>query len=69
MKISFQIHSDDDCDDECYITPEEVREFKSKSRLVYEKRMELREILQKRFAQFCVNGPAPRLLFQSDYAD
>ncbi|KAJ8967503.1 hypothetical protein NQ314_002818 [Rhamnusium bicolor] len=59
-------HSDDD--DECYITPEEVREFKSNNRQVFEKRQELRETLQKRFAQFCVNGPVPRLLVQTKYA-
>ncbi|XP_074031252.1 gametogenetin-binding protein 2-like isoform X2 [Leptinotarsa decemlineata] len=60
-------HSDDD-DEECYITPEEVREFKNNSRQVYEKRQELRETLQKRFAQFCVDGPVPRILLQTNYA-
>ncbi|CAG9763905.1 unnamed protein product [Ceutorhynchus assimilis] len=44
-------------DVECFITAEEVREFKSRSRQVYEKRRELRETLQKRFAQFCHQGP------------
>ncbi|KAL1490924.1 hypothetical protein ABEB36_011596 [Hypothenemus hampei] len=50
-----EVHSEDD--EECYITAEEVREFKSRSRQVYEKRRELRDTLQKRFAQFCHNGP------------
>ncbi|CAH0554591.1 unnamed protein product [Brassicogethes aeneus] len=62
-------HSDED-DSDCYITPEEVREFKSNSRQVYEQRQELRETLQKRFAQFCVNGPlqVPRLPIQAKFA-
>uniref|UniRef100_A0A6P7GCG2 Gametogenetin-binding protein 2-like n=1 Tax=Diabrotica virgifera virgifera TaxID=50390 RepID=A0A6P7GCG2_DIAVI len=60
-------HSDDD-DDECYITPEEVREFKNNNSRVYEKRLELRETLQKRFAQFCASGPVPRILLQTKYA-
>nr|CAI5828469.1 unnamed protein product [Callosobruchus analis] len=55
-------------DETCFITPEEVREFESNSRQVNEKRLELREMLQKRFAQFCVNGPVPRFLFQTKYA-
>ncbi|XP_066157364.1 gametogenetin-binding protein 2-like isoform X1 [Euwallacea fornicatus] len=64
----LEVHSEDD--EQCYITPEEVREFKSKSRQVYEKRRELRETLQKRFAQFCHNGSftVPRLLVQTKYA-
>ncbi|KAJ8967311.1 hypothetical protein NQ317_013780 [Molorchus minor] len=66
LQEMLESHSDDD--DECYITAEEVREFKSKSRQVFEKRQELREILQNRFAQFCVNGPVPRLLIQTKYA-
>lgn len=62
LQEMLEDHSEDD--EECYITAEEVREFKSKSRQVYEKRRELRETLQKRFAQFCHNG----LLVQSKYA-
>lgn len=69
LRFFFQIHSEDDYDDECFITPEEVKEFKSKSIMVNEKRMKLRETLQKRFAQFCVNGPAPQLIFQTKYAE
>ncbi|XP_050310131.1 gametogenetin-binding protein 2-like isoform X2 [Anthonomus grandis grandis] len=60
----LEVHSEED--EECYITAEEVREFKSRSRQVYEKRLELRETLQKRFAQFCHNGPS--LLAQTKYA-
>ncbi|XP_072382991.1 gametogenetin-binding protein 2-like [Diabrotica undecimpunctata] len=60
-------HSDDD-DEECYITPEEVREFNNNNSRVYEKRLELRETLQKRFAQFCASGPVPRILLQTKYA-
>ncbi|KAJ8912903.1 hypothetical protein NQ315_017233 [Exocentrus adspersus] len=67
LQEMLESHSDDD-DEDCYITPEEVREFKSNSRQVYEKRLELRETLQKRFAQFCADGPVPRLLIQSKYA-
>ncbi|XP_076251366.1 gametogenetin-binding protein 2-like [Rhynchophorus ferrugineus] len=68
LQEMLEVHSEDD--EECYITAEEVREFKSRSRQVYEKRQELREILQKRFAQFCVTGPltVPRLLVQTKYA-
>ncbi|KAK4875598.1 hypothetical protein RN001_012020 [Aquatica leii] len=60
------------CDNEgdCYITAEEVQEFQSNNRHVYEQRQELRETLQKRFAQLCVNGPlqVPRMLVQTKYA-
>lgn len=68
LQEMLEVHSEDD--EECYITAEEVREFKSKSRQVFEKRQELRETLQKRFAQFCHNGPltVPRLLVQTKYA-
>ncbi|KAG5884357.1 hypothetical protein JTB14_030796 [Gonioctena quinquepunctata] len=67
LQEMLEIHSEDD-DEECYITAEEVREFKSNSRQVLEKRQELRETLQKRFAQFCVDGPVPRILLQTNYA-
>ncbi|XP_030749471.1 gametogenetin-binding protein 2-like [Sitophilus oryzae] len=69
LQEMLEVHSEDD-NEECYITAEEVREFKSRNRQVYEKRQELRETLQKRFAQFCVNGPltVPRLLVQTKYA-
>ncbi|KAF5273798.1 hypothetical protein FQA39_LY00913 [Lamprigera yunnana] len=58
-----------DNDSDCYITAEEVREFQNNNRQVYEKRQELRETLQKRFAQLCVNGPlqVPRPLVQTKY--
>lgn len=72
-KLSLQEMLRDNCDEDdsdCYITAEEVREFKSNNREVYEKRQELREILKSRFAQFCMNGPlqVPRLLIQTKYA-
>ncbi|XP_049823669.1 gametogenetin-binding protein 2-like isoform X2 [Aethina tumida] len=69
LQEMLEDHSEDD-DNDCYITAEEVREFKNNSRQVYEQRRELRETLQKRFAQFCVNGPlqVPRLLVQTKYA-
>ncbi|CAH1154074.1 unnamed protein product [Phaedon cochleariae] len=67
LQEMLEVHSDDD-DEECYITPEEVREFESNNRQVFEKRQELRETLQKRFAQFCVEGPVPRILLQTKYA-
>ncbi|KAL3268221.1 hypothetical protein HHI36_007345 [Cryptolaemus montrouzieri] len=71
-QLSLQEMLDDnsDDDDSCFITPEEVIEFKNNNRQVYEKRKELRETLQSRFAQFCVNGPltVPRLLVQTKYA-
>lgn len=59
-----------DNDSDCYITAEEVKEFQTNNRQVYEKRQQLRETLQKRFAQLCVNGPlqVPRMLVQSKYA-
>ncbi|VEN36955.1 unnamed protein product [Callosobruchus maculatus] len=68
LQEMLECHSEDEDDDTCFITPEEVREFESNSRQVNEKRLELREMLQKRFAQFCVNGPVPRFLFQTKYA-
>ncbi|XP_022901319.1 gametogenetin-binding protein 2-like [Onthophagus taurus] len=60
--LDDHFYSDDDSD--CYITPEEVQEFKVNNSRVYEMRQQLRETLQKRFAQLCVNGPlqVPRLL-------
>ncbi|KAK9876922.1 hypothetical protein WA026_015957 [Henosepilachna vigintioctopunctata] len=71
-QLSLQEMLDDnsDEDDSCFITQEEVNEFKNNNRQVYEKRLELRETLQSRFAQFCVNGPltVPRLLIQTKYA-
>ncbi|CAH1104268.1 unnamed protein product [Psylliodes chrysocephalus] len=66
LQEMLEVYSEDD--DECYITPEEVREFKSNNRQVYEKRQELRETLQKRFAQFCMDGPVPHILLQTKYA-
>lgn len=55
----FQDHFYCDDDSNCYITAEEVREFKSKNGQVVEKRQQLRETLLKRFALFCVNGSMP----------
>ncbi|CAG9860789.1 unnamed protein product [Phyllotreta striolata] len=66
LQEMLEVYSEDD--DECYITAEEVREFKSNNRQVYEKRKELRETLQKRFAQFCINGPVPHIFLQTKYA-
>lgn len=65
--IGFQDHFYCDDDNDCYITAEEVREFKNNNRQVFEKRQQLRETLLKRFAQFCVNGPSqtPRIQVQS----
>ncbi|XP_018568036.1 gametogenetin-binding protein 2-like isoform X3 [Anoplophora glabripennis] len=67
LQEMLESHSEDD-DEDCFITAEEVREFKSNNRQVYEQRLELRETLQKRFAQFCADGPVPRLLVQTKYA-
>lgn len=72
LRLSLQEMLDensDDDDDNCFITPEEVTEFKNNNRQVLEKRKELRETLRNRFAQFCVNGPlqVPRLTLQSKY--
>lgn len=56
------------CDDaDCFITPEEVDEFKSNNRKVSEEREQLRETLRKRFAQLCANGllHVPGFLVQS----
>jgi len=66
--LEDQFYCDNDSD--CYITAEEVQEFQSNNRQVYEKRQQLRETLQKRFAQLCVNGPlqVPRMLVQTKYA-
>ncbi|XP_018327336.1 gametogenetin-binding protein 2-like isoform X2 [Agrilus planipennis] len=63
--LEDHFYSDDDSD--CYITAEEVLEFKTNNRQVCEKRRELRETLQKRFAHLCVYGPTevPRVLTQS----
>ncbi|XP_060528103.1 gametogenetin-binding protein 2-like isoform X2 [Cylas formicarius] len=68
LQEMLEVHSEDD--EEYFITAEEVREFKSRSRQVYEKRQELRDTLQKRFAQFCVNGPlqVPDIFVQTKYA-
>ncbi|KAH1003209.1 gametogenetin-binding protein 2-like isoform X2 [Dendroctonus ponderosae] len=70
LSLQEMLEGPSEDDEDCYITAEEVREFKSKSRQIYEKRRELRETLQKRFAQFCHNGPliVPRLLVQTKYA-
>ncbi|CAH1957682.1 unnamed protein product [Acanthoscelides obtectus] len=68
LQEMLECHSEDEDDETCVITPEEVREFESNSRQVNEKRLQLREMLQKRFAQFCANGPVPRFLFQTKYA-
>lgn len=66
----FQDHFYCDDSSDYYITPEEVNEFKTNNRELFETRQQLRETLQKRFAQLCVNGPlqVPRLLVQSRYA-
>lgn len=65
--LDDHFYSDDDSD--CYITPEEVQEFKVNNSQVYEMRQQLRETLQKRFAQLCVNGPlqVPRLLVPTKF--
>lgn len=52
-------------DEECYIPAEEVQEFKAKQRNVTEQRQQLRQKLQKRFAQMCINRPHIRPLHDS----
>ncbi|KAI4460999.1 gametogenetin-binding protein 2 [Holotrichia oblita] len=66
--LDDHFYSDDDS--ECYITPEEVQEFKTNNRKVCEMRQQLRETLQKKFAQLCVNGPlqVPRILVPTKFA-
>ncbi|KAJ3642523.1 hypothetical protein Zmor_025292 [Zophobas morio] len=62
--------SEDEDDNNCKLTPEEVWEFENSHKHLVEKRQELREALKKRFIDFCVYGPlpVPRLLVQTKYA-
>lgn len=68
LLLQDHFYCDDDSD--CYITAEEVQEFQSNNTHVYEERQQLRETLQIRFAQLCVDGPlqVPQMLAPSRFA-
>lgn len=67
VALSLQQMLEESCssDEECYIPAEEVQEFKAKQRNVTEQRQQLRQKLQKRFAQMCINRPHIRPLHDS----